>query len=156
LLASDSQDLVKIDDRLVRSIRWDPIGYNFIITFTDGAMTTRPPDGTMCPSDEIMCQDSPATAQDVTMFGLIWAWTNATGEMPGVWIGGPGIDLGQIFTGPAYAPIWDTNDNTLFFFSDGELGTRLYRATFDAYYSDSTPVSDLSGSVREVVWVEME
>jgi hypothetical protein len=73
--------------------------------------------------------------------------------MPGVWISGPGIDLGQIFTGSAYAPLWDTNDNTLYFFSASELGTQLYRATFPSYYGDATPVAQLTDGVTEMAWV---
>jgi hypothetical protein len=145
-LSSASQEVTKIDDRPAQSIRFNQAGYMFAITFTDGAMTTLSPDGTTR-------QDPPATAQDVAMFGMIWAWTNSSGEVPGVWIGGPGIDIGQIFTGPAYAPLWNTNDNTLYFLSDSELGTQLYRATFPAHYADSTPLAQLNEKVNELAWV---
>ena len=87
------------------------------------------------------------------MFGIIWAWTNNEGEQPGVWISGPGIDLGQIFTSPAFAPIWNIDNNTLFFFSGSELGTDLYQATFANYYNDAESVAHLTGNVFRVAWV---
>ena len=146
LLSSESQEVTKIDDRPAQWIRFNSAGYMFAMTFPDGAMTTLAPDGTTR-------QDAPATAQDVAMFGLIWTWTNASGEMPGVWISGPGIDLGQIFTGSAYAPLWNTSDNTLYFLSASELGAQLYRATFSAYYGDSTMVAQLPDGVTEMAWV---
>jgi hypothetical protein len=63
------------------------------------------------------------------------------------------MDLGQIFNGPAYAPIWNFHDNTLFFFSGSGQGTDLYRATFSNYFNDTASVAHLTGTVQAVTWV---
>jgi len=146
LLPADGAVPQKLSGDQVASIRWDQAGYMFVVKYNDGSLTT------FWASDGRQ-EAAPSTAQDVTMFGIIWAWTNNTGELPGVWISGPGIDLGQIFNGPAYAPIWNFDDNTLFFFSGSGDGTDLYRATFDNYYNDTASVAHLTGEVQGVTWV---
>jgi hypothetical protein len=146
LLPADGVEPQKLSGNQVASIRWDQAGSMFVVKYNDGSMTTfYSADGSQ--------EDAPAQVQDVTMFGIIWAWTNNDGESPGVWISGPGIDLGQIFSGPAYSPIWNFNDNTLFFFSGSESGTDLFRATFDNYYNDAASVAHCTGSVQGVSWV---
>ena len=89
------------------------------------------------------------------MFGLIYAWTNYDGETPGVWISGPGMELGRVFTDPAYAPVWDQDDNSLFFFINGGGSWDLVRLTFPAY-NDPTPVAHLSSNAYDVIWVGMK
>ncbi len=146
LLPADGTEPQKLSSNQVTSIRWDQEGYMFVVQYSDGSMTTFwSADGNQ--------EAAPTQVQEVTMFGIIWAWTNNEGEQPGVWISGPGIDLGQIFTGPAFAPIWNFDNNTLFFFSGSELGTDLYRATFANYYNDAESVARLTGNVLRVVWV---
>ncbi len=145
LLPADGAEPQKLSSDQVVSIRWDQAGNMFVVKYKDGSMTTFwSADGSQ--------EDAPAQVQDVTMFGIIWAWTNYAGDLPGVWISGPGINLGQIFNGPAYAPIWDF-DNTLFFFSGSGEGTDLYRATFSNYYNDAALVAHLTGTVQAVTWV---
>jgi hypothetical protein len=146
LLPADGAEPQKLSSNQATSIRWAQEGYMFVVQYSDGSMTTFwSADGNQ--------EAAPAQVQEVTMFGIIWAWTNNEGEQPGVWISGPGIDLGQIFTGPAYAPIWNFDNNALFFFSGIELGTDLYRATFANYYNDADVVARLTGSVIRVAWV---
>jgi dipeptidyl aminopeptidase/acylaminoacyl peptidase len=146
LWSANGAELQKLSGNQVAWIRWERVGSMFVVKYKDGSMTT------LYSTAGNLFEDAPAQAQDVTMFALIWAWTNNTGELPGVWISGPGIDLGQIFDGPAYAPIWNF-DNTLFFFSGSGEGTDLYRATFDNYYNDTASVGHLTGEVQGVTWV---
>lgn len=146
LLPVDGVEPQKLSSNQVASIMWNQEGFMFLVKYNDGSMTT-------FYSSDGRQEDAPAQVQDVTMFGLIWAWTNNDGDLPGVWISGPGIDLGQIFNGPAFAPIWNFDDNTLFFFSESELGTDLYRATFSNYYNDAASVTRLTGQIQGVAWV---
>jgi hypothetical protein len=122
----------------------------FAVTFDDGNMST------YYTGEATDHYDAPFTTSfgraDVTMYGLIWAWTNAGDELEGVWITGPGMEVGQIFSGPAYSPIWDL-DNNLLFFSGSELGTDLYRTSFSAYYQDVTAVAQFDETVRAAAWV---
>jgi hypothetical protein len=87
------------------------------------------------------------------MYGAIYAWTTLDSETKGIWISGPGLEPQQVFKGPATYPVWDLENNLLFFswLQGGELD--LYRTTFDSWYSDATPVAMLAGDVRGVVWV---
>jgi len=149
LYPADGSEIQKLSSSPVNSIWWDQAGHMFAVIYSDGSMTSFwGADGRQ--------EDAPVTVQDVSMFGMIWAWTNYGGEVPGVWISGPGIDIGQIFNGSAYAPIWNVSDNTLFFFSGNDPGTDLYRATFSTYYTDTAPVAHLSGGVQGVTWVGMK
>jgi len=145
LLPSDSSETQKLSDKQVESIRWDQAGYMFVVKYDDGSLSTYY-------SSDGQHEDAPAQAEEVSMFGIIWAWTNKYGEIPGVWISGPGINIGQIFNGQASAPIWNSDDNTLFFFSGSEIGTDLYRATFPNYYNDTTLVARLTGTIQGVTW----
>ncbi|HEX7540681.1 MAG TPA: hypothetical protein VF352_01005, partial [Anaerolineales bacterium] len=146
LWSANGAELQKLSGNQVAWIRWDRVGSMFVVKYNDGSMTT------LYSTEGNLFEDAPAQVQDVTMFGIIWAWTNYAGDLPGVWISGPGINLGQIFNGPAYAPIWNF-DNTLFFFSGSGQGTDLYRATFDNYYKDTASVAHLTGTVQGVTWV---
>jgi hypothetical protein len=146
LRSGGSDKTVSRSDKKVASIQWDQDGYMFAVTYDDGTMTT-------FYSADGSTEDAPARAQDVTMFGLIWAWTNQAGPLPGVWISGPGINLGQISDIPAYAPIWDQKNNTLWFFSSSGTGTDLHGATFASHYSDAALVAHLAATVQEVAWV---
>lgn len=86
--------------------------------------------------------------QDVTMYGAIWAWTDAWGEAPGVWTSGMGLDTQKVFESPAYSPIW-TPHNDLLFISENQL----YRATFLSY-ADATPIADLPNSIMDSAWAQ--
>jgi hypothetical protein len=146
LVPADGVEAQKVSDKQVISIRWDQEGSMFVVKFKDGSITTYY-------SSDGSYEESPTQVQDVTMYGMIWAWSNNGAELPGVWISGPGIDLGQIFDKLAYDPIWNYNDNSLFFFSGNDPGTDLYKATFNNYYNDATAVGYLTGDVQGVHWL---
>jgi hypothetical protein len=152
-LAGNSDQVEKASDKPAGLVGWDTPGYMFVVIFDDGTMST------FYTGETIDHYDAPFIASfghaDVTMYGLIWAWTNTGNELDGVWITGPGIEIGQVFTGPAHAPIWDL-DNNLLFFSESELGTDLYRITFSAYYHDVTAVAHFDETVKGTAWVGIE
>ncbi len=149
-LAGNSFQVQKVSDKPAGQVRWDTPGYMFVARFDDGSIST------VYSSDATQIYDAPFTAPsgraDVTMYGLIWAWTDAGDELEGVWITGPGIEIGQVFNGSAYAPLWDLHNNLLFF-SSSELGTDVYRTTFDAYYQDVTLVAHFDETVQGAAWV---
>ena len=149
-LAGDGSEVQKLSDKSAGSVRWDIPGYMFVVRFEDGSLST------YYSGDATQTYDAPFSnttgIANVTMYGLIWAWTDAGDEMEGVWITGPGIEIGQVFTGSAYAPLWDLHNNLLFF-SGTELGTDVYRTTFDAYYQDVTLVAHLDETVRSAAWL---
>jgi hypothetical protein len=149
-LAGNGSQVQKISDKPAGAVRWDISGYMFVVRFEDGSIST------YYSSDATQIYDAPFSSTtgiaNVTMYGLIWAWTDAGDEMEGVWITGPGIEIGQVFMGPAYAPLWDLHNNLLFF-SGTELGTDVYRTTFDAYYQDVILVAHLDETVRSAAWL---
>ena len=150
ILAGNSDQVQKVSDKPAGSVRWDIPGYMFVVRFEDGSMST------YYSGDATQTYDAPFTntsgIADVTMYGLIWAWTDAGDELEGAWITGPGIEIGQVFNYSAYAPLWDLHNN-LIFFSNSELGTDVYRTTFDAYYNDLTLVTHFDETVQDAAWV---
>jgi hypothetical protein len=148
LLASDQTQPTQLSTSTIASVRWIRDSSMFEVEFQDGSLATFQSDGTYR-------QDAPASlsaaefaSNHVAMYGLIWAWTKNGGETPGVWINGPGLDISQVFSGPAVAPLLDPHNNLVFF-----GGSTLYRATFDSHYTDLTPVANLSGDVVDASWV---
>ncbi len=148
-LAGNSDQVQKVSDKPANLVHWDEPGYMFVVKFDDGSLST------FYSGETLDHYDAPFIASgnvDVTMYGLIWAWTVSGGELEGVWITGPGMEVGQVFGSPAFAPLWDL-DNNLLFFSKGELGTDLYRATFSAYYQDVTFVNHFDETILGAAWV---
>jgi WD40-like Beta Propeller Repeat len=149
-LAGNSNQVQKVSDQSARSVRWDTPGYMFVVQFVDGSIST------FYKGDAIDTYDAPFTSSsgivDVTMYGLIWAWTDSGDELEGVWVTGPGIEVGQIFNQSARLPLWDLHNN-LVFFSGNEGRTNLYRVTFDAYYQDVTIAAQFNETVQEAAWV---
>ena len=86
--------------------------------------------------------------QDVTMYGAIWAWTDAWGEAPGVWTSGMGLETQKVFEGVAYSPIWTPHNDLLFVSED-----KLYKATFLSY-SDAAPIADLPDTIIDSAWAQ--
>jgi hypothetical protein len=131
----------------VLSIRWLPLpeGRMFVVQFGDGSLTTFQADGSQR-------QEAPfnpvSGSADVSMYGYIWGWTNRGNGSEGAWITGPGLEIMQLLQGPASAPVWTMDNNLLFF-----VGTDLYRATFDNYYTDTAQVASLSGDVTDAILV---
>jgi hypothetical protein len=95
-------------------------------------------------------QGSPETPMDdVSQYGAIWAWTDAYGEQPGVWISGMGIETRRIFSDPAFMPTWD-KDNNLIFISQSQF----WRATFDQMYEDVGPTVEIPGDIIDHAWMD--
>ena len=129
---------------------WGPDDYVFTVQFENGGLATY---GT----SDIEHQVSPVSAAsgdlEVAMYGLIWGWTSQDAAQPGAWIRGPGVDIGQIFTGKARCPAWDTHNNLLFFAPSDSGGYDLHLTTFDAHYTDLYKVNHIDVDVNNVVWL---
>jgi hypothetical protein len=133
--------------------RIDPLGpqdYAFKVRFENGGMAT-------FGATEYDYQVSPATVPsgslDVAMYGAIWGWTSMDETQPGVWITGPGLEIGQVFNQQARLPIWDPHNNLLFFSPGEGGGYRIFRTTFDAYYQDLTVVDTIDAPIFYVTWL---
>jgi hypothetical protein len=126
---------------VTNSIDWSKRDYIYRIHFQEASMVTVDRIG----KDK---QTSPSTgAEDVSMYGAIWAWTSFNGEQPGVWTSGMGLDTQQIYTDPAYSPIWDKNNNLYFISND-----QLWYASFPNY-QDAAPVADMPDTILDHAWV---
>jgi hypothetical protein len=139
-----------------KEVEWispvDPGEYFFKVYFTDGSLATY---GT----SEYDYGISPTTVltgtggQDVSVWGWIWLWTSDSTREPGAWVTGPGVEIGRIFDDPAAFPIWDQDSNLFFFGVEGTHAFRLYRATFEAFYSDLSEVAFIGAAIRSVGWL---
>ena len=150
-LPGGNNQVMKLSGDSVEALRWDDPGYMFVAKFLDGSMRT------YYSSDASQTYDAPFTFQsawdvETSMFGLIWAWTDNENQNPGVWITGPGMDIGKIFDNSSSLPLWNDADNSLLFFSQSEMGTDIFRATFPTY-RDATGVSHLDGTVQDATWI---
>jgi hypothetical protein len=126
-------------------IRWEKDWRVFIVHFNDGNLSTWMADGTHHEDAPF----NPSTGRtDVGAFGMIWGWTTQGGESEGTWISGPGLETVQISTGSASAPVWNIDNDLLFFNGDD-----LFRSTFNSRYSDTAAVASLTGNVLEAAWV---
>ena len=114
----------------------------FQVVFQDGSLGTYQSDGSSPEIAPAALSGARLGNSNVSMYGLIWGWTSNGSSASGVWITGPGLNFPQIFTGPAVGPLWDPHNNLVFF-----SGGTVYRATFDAYYSDLTSIANLPGEV---------
>lgn len=127
------------------AIRWQEEGQIFIVHFDGGNLSTFLADG----SQRQDAPFNPSTGTlDVSSFGLIWGWTDKGSENEGAWISGPGLTTTQILNGPAAHPIWNIDNDLLFF-----VGQDLYRATFNSFYTDPAPIASLTGDVLDTAWV---
>jgi hypothetical protein len=95
----------------------------------------------------------PYDDQNVAEYGAIWGWTSQNLADPGVWITGPGVDIGRIFNGPARFPAWSPNNNLLFFAVNDAGGYDIYITTFDSHYTDLHQVNHIDADVNSVVWL---
>ncbi len=148
LLPSHETEPTILSGNQVDFVQWNWESSLFEVRFKDGSLATYQSDG----NDR---QDAPAALSsagyapiNVAMYGAIWAWAEGEGDTPGVWITGPGLDIPQIFDGPAIAPLWDPHNNLTFF-----SGSTLYRTTFDSWYTDLSLVASVSGDVESASWV---
>jgi hypothetical protein len=130
LIPAGSTDAQKVTDESAYAVYLSPDRYTFFANMESGVLISfyAGADGTGDNlNDAYHRQDSPVTTGNsitCAAFGMIWAWTSAEAEGSGVYISGPGIDLGQVFDQPAILPTWNHQDNTLYFFS----GSQLYLA----------------------------
>lgn len=156
LLSAGSTEPRKLtDERVSRSdsspsIRWQSEwGGLFIVQFKGGNLSTFLFNSS---EDNWERQDAPFNPSngtlDVHCFGLIWGWTKKDGQSGGAWISGPGVEIGQIVKGPAAFPVWNIDNDLLFF-----VGQDLYRSTFQQWYTDTATVASLSSDVLEVAWM---
>jgi hypothetical protein len=155
LLPSGQTQPRRLSERSFGAIHWIYEGAMFEVESSNGHLATYLANRSL--GDMAYYQDSPFEGMtpykepdgvNVGMYGAIWAWTAAGGDMAGAWITGPGLDVQQIYQGPANAPAWDLHNNLLFF-----AGSDLYRVTFDSHYTDAGPVGAVTGDVYGVVWV---
>jgi hypothetical protein len=106
---------------------------------------------------EVDTQASPVNVDsgllEVAEYGLIWAWTSLDPLQGGVWITGPGLEIGQIFTGPAHHPFWDLENNLIFFAPDGMGGEDIYATTFWGYFQDLTLINHIDADILEGGWI---
>lgn len=91
--------------------------------------------------------------QEVATYALIWGWTTENESNPGVWISGPGLEIGMIFNGYARLPIWDPHNNLIFFARLQGGGYDIYRTTFERFYQDMTLVNSIPGDLQSVAWL---
>ena len=128
----------------------EPHDYVFSVHFEDGGIATY---GTSDMDHLASPVDAPTGAMDVAMYGLIWGWTSDDDAQPGAWISGPGVEIGQIFSDKARLPIWDPDNNLLFFALDAGYGYNIYRTTFDVFYRDLTMVAHIEAEILHVAWL---
>ena len=151
LLTADAPTPVKVSQAdLARIQPWGPDDYVFTVHFEAGITATY---GT----SDIEHQVSPVSVAsrdlELAMYGLIWGWTSQDAAQPGAWISGPGVEIGQIYTGKAICPAWDLHNNLLFFAQSDSGGYDLQLTTFDAHYTDLYTVNHIDADVSNVVWL---
>jgi hypothetical protein len=127
-----------------------PWEHFFIVYFDNGSCATY---GRNEEDYQVSPVSGYASDLDVAMYGLIWGWTSGGDSLPGVWISGPGLDVGQIFFENAVAPVWDLENNLLFFAPQYDGTYDMYRTTFRGYYQDLTWVNNLPADLNDVAWL---
>lgn len=143
LLPPGSVDPLKLDGEPTQFFSWNKKGRSFIIyewDFQSNLCTLR--------ADGSHKQCAPFNSEDVSTYGLIWGWTSEYGKDAGVWISGPGLETVRILDQPAYGPIWNIDNDLLFF-----VGPILYRTTFKSHYTDVAPIASVRDKVFRVVWM---
>ncbi len=93
---------------------------------------------------------------DVAEYGIIWGWTSRDADQPGAWISGPGVEIGQIYFLPSVLPIWNMDNDLLFFAPQDVGGYALFLTTFDSHYTDIHLANFLSATPTNVVWLNGE
>jgi hypothetical protein len=152
--------ILTADNRTPKLLTTDPIGHIMSVKPGESYFTVYLSDHSLVTYgvDPMAYQVSPITLEssgslEVSMYGIIWGWTSTDVAHPGAWITGPGVEIGQIYTGDAILPIWDQHNNLLFF-SPQESGVyKLLRTTFDSHYTDMTVVNTINAGVWSVNWL---
>jgi hypothetical protein len=151
LLTAEDRAPVRISQEEVDRIGpVEPGEYFFKVLFESGSFATY---GTSEYDHQVSPIEKNTFSSEVAMYGYIWGWTSEDNNHPGVWITGPGLEIGQIFNGRARSPIWDKHNNLLFFAPNGGNGYDLYRSTFDSYYQEMAVVGSIDAKVLGVAWL---
>ena len=155
ILTADNRKPVTVShDPVTRIDPWRGYKDVFIVRLVKGGLATFGGSyGTGDMGQQISPLIAPSDSLDVAEYGAIWGWTSMDDGQPGVWVSIPGTDLGQIFTGKARLPIWDSQNNLLFFSPKDGGGYDIYLATSNASYKDSTVVASIDDDVQAVAWV---
>ncbi len=148
--AEDHTPVLVSQDRLNWLDFIDPGEHYFTVDYMNGSLATY---GTSEFDHQVSPIESSSHKLAVAMYGAIWGWTSEEDSQPGVWITGPGLEIGQISNTPARLPIWDEDNNLLFFAAAGGSGYDLYRTTFDSYYQDLAVVAHIDAEVFNIVWL---
>jgi hypothetical protein len=123
----------------------------FTVRFASGGMATF---GSLSEFDHQVSPVKASSGQmDVAEYGAIWGWTSRDAAQPGVWITGPGMEIGQIYDGPAILPIWSQDNNLLFFAVQDSGGYAIYLITFASSYTDLHRVNQLEVAPTGVAWL---
>jgi hypothetical protein len=157
MISAEDRTPRKVDDHADAMIKpWGPDDQAFTVRFQDASLATfgmsefdhqvspitAPPDASMLPFEQT----------DVAMYGAIWGWTSRIPAQEGVWITGPGLEIGQVFDRAARFPAWSPANNLLFF-APLEGGYDLYTTTFGSHYTDLHVVNHLDADINGVVWL---
>jgi hypothetical protein len=154
LLTADNRKPVSVSqDPVARIDPWGLDDYLFTVHFENGGIATF---GSGSMDHQVSPVNAPSGNLDVAMYGAIWGWTSEDDSLPGAWISGPGVEIGQIFSGKARLPIWDPHNNLLFFAHEAGSGYSIYRTTFDAYYSDLSVAAFINAEVQAVTWLGVQ
>jgi len=156
LFTADDRELVPVSQEPVGRIDpWNLEDSLFTVRFKNGDIATFGSFGSGLAEYEhqVSPVNAPIRDHDVAAYGAIWGWTSMDDNQPGAWISGPGMEKGQIFEGKATLPIWDSDNNLLFFAPEGD-GYSIYRTTFDTFYQDLSVVGFISAkNVQSVTWL---
>jgi len=157
LRTDDRSPVLLSTDPVARIDPWKPGASTFTVRFENGEVATY--GNVSSKYTDLQYQVSPINASagniEVAEYGVIWAWTSSDANQPGAWITGPGVEIGQIYPGEAVAPIWDADNNLLFFTPQEGGGYRIYRTTFETFYRDLNEVGALeAGFIRSMAWLE--
>jgi hypothetical protein len=151
LLTADNLKSILVSQDSVTGIDpWRSYNDNFTVRFENGGIATF---GSSDMDHQVSPVQVPSENLDVATYGAIWGWTSQDDSQSGVWISGPGVEIGQIFTDKARLPIWDPHNNLLFFVPTGGSEYSIYRTTFDSHYQDLSAVASVNGQVQAVTWL---
>lgn len=153
LTAEDRTPVLVSQEAVARIDPWAPGDWVFTVRFEKGGIATF---GINSMDHEVSPVNVPSENLDAAMYGVIWGWTSSDDSQPGAWISGPGVEIGQIFSGKARLPIWDLHNNLLFFAQEGGDGYSIYRTTFDNFYRDLSVVASINAEVLAVTWLGVE
>ena len=151
LLTADNRKPISVSQEpMTRIDPWKPDNDIFTVRFENGGIATF---GGSDIDHQVSPVHAPSENLDVAIYGAIWGWTSKDDSQPGVWISGPGVEIGQIFNGKARLPIWDSHNNLLFFSQKDGNRYSIYRTTFDSHYQDLSVVASVNGEVQAVTWL---